>query len=155
MRWVGTAAVRNTSQTNAHWPVIWLRHTFENASKADTILRSKFKDFHQEIFVYFFPHFDSTLQNDVKSPKSTRHSYIMTWSHSGGQDEIKTVEMIIETAPSNTDWTTGDRSNSGNCFIYSFVVFDNLKMPIVCLGGQKCCSWVSCKMYIWEMYLWV
>lgn len=50
----------------------------------------------------------------------------MTWSHSGGQNEIKTVELIIETAPADIDWNPRDRSNSGNCFIYSFVVFNNL-----------------------------
>uniref|UniRef100_A0A7N6BUN1 Protein kinase domain-containing protein n=1 Tax=Anabas testudineus TaxID=64144 RepID=A0A7N6BUN1_ANATE len=51
-------------------------------------------------------------ENDVKSPKSTKHSYLMTWSHSGGQNEIKTVELIIETAPADIDWNPRDRANS-------------------------------------------
>lgn len=65
--------------------------------------------------------FDFTLQNDVKSPKSTRHSCPVMWSHSGGQDEIKTVELVIETTPANIDWSPMDKSNAGNRFIYSFV----------------------------------
>uniref|UniRef100_A0A673AJ78 Protein kinase domain-containing protein n=1 Tax=Sphaeramia orbicularis TaxID=375764 RepID=A0A673AJ78_9TELE len=42
-------------------------------------------------------------ENDVKSPKTTRHSGTVTWSLIGGQDEIKTVELIIETPAANTD----------------------------------------------------
>ncbi|XP_028992540.1 mitogen-activated protein kinase kinase kinase 20 isoform X1 [Betta splendens] len=53
-----------------------------------------------------------SYENDVKSPKFTKHSYLMTWSHSGGQDEIKTVELIIETAPADIDWNPRDGSNS-------------------------------------------
>ncbi|XP_067371853.1 mitogen-activated protein kinase kinase kinase 20 isoform X2 [Channa argus] len=51
-------------------------------------------------------------ENDVKSPRSTRHSYLMTWSISGGQDEIKTMELIIYTSPTTIDWNPRDRSNS-------------------------------------------
>lgn len=79
----------------------------------------------RNVLIFSFS-FDTTLQNDVKSPKSTRHSYLMTWSHNGGQNEIKTVELIIETAPADIDWNPRDRPNSGNCFIYSFVVVDDL-----------------------------
>ncbi|XP_029968270.1 mitogen-activated protein kinase kinase kinase 20 isoform X1 [Salarias fasciatus] len=51
-------------------------------------------------------------ENDVKSPKSTRHSCELTWSFNGGQDEIKNVQLAIETAPSNIDFSPRDRSNS-------------------------------------------
>ncbi|XP_031153378.1 mitogen-activated protein kinase kinase kinase 20 isoform X2 [Sander lucioperca] len=51
-------------------------------------------------------------ENDVKSPKSTRHSCPVMWSHSGGQDEIKTVELVIETTPANIDWSPMDKSNA-------------------------------------------
>ncbi|XP_045910266.1 mitogen-activated protein kinase kinase kinase 20 isoform X2 [Micropterus dolomieu] len=51
-------------------------------------------------------------ENDVKSPKSTRHSCPVTWSLVGGQDEIKTVELVIETAPADIDCNPGDKSNS-------------------------------------------
>lgn len=54
-----------------------------------------------------------TLQNDVKSPKSTRHSCPVTWSLTGGQDEIKTVELVIETTPAKIDWKPTDESNLG------------------------------------------
>ncbi|KAK5609559.1 hypothetical protein CRENBAI_005503 [Crenichthys baileyi] len=42
-------------------------------------------------------------ENDVKSPKSTRHSSLLVWTHSGRQDEIKNLELVIETAPVTTD----------------------------------------------------
>uniref|UniRef100_A0A3B3BEG0 Mitogen-activated protein kinase kinase kinase 20 n=2 Tax=Oryzias melastigma TaxID=30732 RepID=A0A3B3BEG0_ORYME len=51
-------------------------------------------------------------ENDVKSPKSTRHSCLVVWSHSGGQDEIKTVELVIETAASHNDWNTSEKTPS-------------------------------------------
>ncbi|CAK6954178.1 mitogen-activated protein kinase kinase kinase 20 isoform X1 [Scomber scombrus] len=51
-------------------------------------------------------------ESDVKSPKSTRHSCSVTWSHSGGQDDIKTVELVIETAPADIEWNPRSRSNS-------------------------------------------
>ncbi|XP_054471003.1 mitogen-activated protein kinase kinase kinase 20 isoform X2 [Anoplopoma fimbria] len=51
-------------------------------------------------------------ENDVKSPKSTRHSCPLTWSQSGRQDEIKTVELVIETTPANIDWSPIDKSYS-------------------------------------------
>ncbi|KAM6979233.1 LOW QUALITY PROTEIN: mitogen-activated protein kinase kinase kinase 20 [Tautogolabrus adspersus] len=47
-------------------------------------------------------------EDDVKSPKTTRHSSTMNWSLVGGQDEIKTVELVIETAPANIDWNPRD-----------------------------------------------
>lgn len=51
-------------------------------------------------------------ENDVKSPKSTRHSCSVTWSLTGGQDEIKTVELVIETASVDIDFNPRSRSNS-------------------------------------------
>uniref|UniRef100_A0A3B5R261 Mitogen-activated protein kinase kinase kinase 20 n=1 Tax=Xiphophorus maculatus TaxID=8083 RepID=A0A3B5R261_XIPMA len=48
-------------------------------------------------------------ENDVKSPKSTRHSCVLVWTHGGGQDEIKNVELVIETTPVMAD--TRDRTN--------------------------------------------
>uniref|UniRef100_A0AAV2JZV8 Rap guanine nucleotide exchange factor 4 n=1 Tax=Knipowitschia caucasica TaxID=637954 RepID=A0AAV2JZV8_KNICA len=43
-----------------------------------------------------------TFENDVKSPKLTKHSCAVSWSLSGGQDVIKAVELLIETAPVNS-----------------------------------------------------
>uniref|UniRef100_A0A4W6FWW4 Mitogen-activated protein kinase kinase kinase 20 n=1 Tax=Lates calcarifer TaxID=8187 RepID=A0A4W6FWW4_LATCA len=48
-------------------------------------------------------------ETDVKTPKSTKHSCPVTWGVSGGQDEIKTVELIIERAPVNIDWNPRDK----------------------------------------------
>ncbi|XP_010792828.1 mitogen-activated protein kinase kinase kinase 20 isoform X1 [Notothenia coriiceps] len=50
-------------------------------------------------------------ENDVMSPKSTRHSCPVVWSPSGGQDEIKTVELVIQTTSANIDLTPTDKSN--------------------------------------------
>ncbi|XP_061736007.1 mitogen-activated protein kinase kinase kinase 20 isoform X2 [Nerophis ophidion] len=56
-----------------------------------------------------------SYENDVKSPRSTRHSCSMTWRPTGGQDDIKTVALVIQTAAaSNDDVSPGRRtSNSG------------------------------------------
>ncbi|KAK9537617.1 hypothetical protein VZT92_005219 [Zoarces viviparus] len=51
-------------------------------------------------------------EDDVKSPKSTRHSCLVTWSHSGNQDEIKTVELAIQTTPANINSSPTDKSYS-------------------------------------------
>ncbi|KAM9342600.1 mitogen-activated protein kinase kinase kinase 20 [Pholidichthys leucotaenia] len=53
-----------------------------------------------------------TYESDVKSPKSTRYSCPVTWSFGGGQDEIKAVELLVETAPASADWKPRDHSNS-------------------------------------------
>uniref|UniRef100_A0A671YH90 Protein kinase domain-containing protein n=1 Tax=Sparus aurata TaxID=8175 RepID=A0A671YH90_SPAAU len=50
-------------------------------------------------------------ENDVKSPKSTRHSCPVMWSLGGGQDEIKTVELVIETTPNDIDWNPRDKND--------------------------------------------
>lgn len=55
----------------------------------------------------------SPTQTDVKSPKCSRHSCAVTWSLSGLQDEIKAVELLIETAPAAIDGTPGDKCSSG------------------------------------------
>lgn len=62
-------------------------------------------------------------QKDVMSPKCTKHSCTLTWSHSGGQDEIKTVELVIETTPANIDWTTKDKSSQGEYIIFITMLF--------------------------------
>lgn len=61
--------------------------------------------------------YSPSLQSDVKSPKSTRHSCPVTWSHSGGQPEIKTVELVIETTPANIPLSPMDKSYSGNLLL--------------------------------------
>ncbi|XP_076026044.1 mitogen-activated protein kinase kinase kinase 20 [Genypterus blacodes] len=54
-----------------------------------------------------------TYENDVMSPKSTRHSCPVRWSLIAAQDEIKTVELVIETTPATDDWSPWSKSNSG------------------------------------------
>nr|XP_061826614.1 mitogen-activated protein kinase kinase kinase 20-like [Nerophis lumbriciformis] len=55
-----------------------------------------------------------SYENNVKSPRSTRHSCSMTWSPTGGQDDIKTVALVIQTAAASDDVSPGRiKSNSG------------------------------------------
>ncbi|XP_068185664.1 mitogen-activated protein kinase kinase kinase 20 [Antennarius striatus] len=51
-------------------------------------------------------------ENDVKSPKTTRHSCPVTWSPSGGQDEFKIVDLVIETAPADINCNPRDKCKS-------------------------------------------
>ncbi len=67
--------------------------------------------------------FDLTVQDDVRSPKSTKCSCLVMWSLVGGQDEIKTVELIIETTPANIDWNPKDKCYSRNCFLLFCIEF--------------------------------
>ncbi|XP_054643748.1 mitogen-activated protein kinase kinase kinase 20 isoform X2 [Dunckerocampus dactyliophorus] len=53
-----------------------------------------------------------SYESNVRSPKSTRHSCCMTWSPTGGQDDIKTVELVIETSAGSWDVIPRSRSNS-------------------------------------------
>ncbi|KAI4871963.1 hypothetical protein NFI96_021267 [Prochilodus magdalenae] len=52
-------------------------------------------------------------ESDVKSPKSTRHVHSVRWSPGSGGDEIRAVELLVETAPSNGEGNYRSRSNSG------------------------------------------
>ncbi|KAL2081595.1 hypothetical protein ACEWY4_023448 [Coilia grayii] len=52
-------------------------------------------------------------ENDVKSPKCTKHSHAVRWSSTGGMDIIKTVELVIDTGPQKTEGNPRSRSNSG------------------------------------------
>ncbi|XP_019713188.1 mitogen-activated protein kinase kinase kinase 20 [Hippocampus comes] len=40
-----------------------------------------------------------SYKSNVRLPKSTKHSCPMTWCQTGGQDVIKTVELVIEPTP--------------------------------------------------------
>ncbi|KAL7881825.1 hypothetical protein AOLI_G00086740 [Acnodon oligacanthus] len=52
-------------------------------------------------------------ESDVKSPKSTRHVHLLQWSPASGGDDIKAVELLIETTPLNGEGNYRSRSNSG------------------------------------------
>ncbi|XP_077584109.1 mitogen-activated protein kinase kinase kinase 20 isoform X1 [Stigmatopora nigra] len=53
-----------------------------------------------------------SYKSNVSSPKSTRYSCPMTWRQSGGQNEIRTVELVIEPTPIHFDLTPRSGSNS-------------------------------------------
>ncbi|KAK6485069.1 mitogen-activated protein kinase kinase kinase 20-like isoform X1 [Huso huso] len=42
-------------------------------------------------------------ENDVKSPKTTRHNHAVRWCSVSARDEIRTVELVIQTAVPNTE----------------------------------------------------
>lgn len=123
MRWVISACgwhhTKQSKYTRHLWNINLKMHQIQSQNPEEHIFLTL-------TILIFSASFDFTFQNDVKSPKSTRHSCTVTWSHSGGQDEIKTVELVIETTPANIDWSPMEKSNSGNCFIYSFV---DVKVP--------------------------
>ncbi|KAK2850009.1 hypothetical protein Q7C36_008792 [Tachysurus vachellii] len=52
-------------------------------------------------------------ESDVRSPKNTRHVHSVRWSLVSGADEIRGVELLIETPPTNGDGNFRSRSNSG------------------------------------------
>ncbi|RXM27081.1 Mitogen-activated protein kinase kinase kinase MLT [Acipenser ruthenus] len=51
-------------------------------------------------------------ENDVKSPKTTRHNHAVRWCSVSARDEIRTVELVIQTAVPNTEGKQSSRSNS-------------------------------------------
>lgn len=52
-------------------------------------------------------------ENDVRSPKWTKHSHAVRWSTTGGMDVIKTLELVIETGQQKAEGVPRSRSNSG------------------------------------------
>ncbi|KAM9485999.1 mitogen-activated protein kinase kinase kinase 20 isoform 1-T2 [Clarias gariepinus] len=52
-------------------------------------------------------------ESDVRSPKSTRHVHSVRWSLVSGADEIRGVELLIETTPTNGEGNYRSNSNSG------------------------------------------
>lgn len=98
-------------QYNADVHISYLKSTFTNIRGDHRVLYDKREILNILILSLL------TLQNDVKSPKSTRHSCQVTWSHSGKQDEIKTVQLVIETTPTEIDCDQRHKSNLGKFFL--------------------------------------
>ncbi|KPP75640.1 Mitogen-activated protein kinase kinase kinase MLT-like [Scleropages formosus] len=51
-------------------------------------------------------------ENDVRSPKSTKHSHMVEWKPTSGQDAIRTVQLLIQTVPVDVEGNPRSRSNS-------------------------------------------
>ncbi|XP_062313843.1 mitogen-activated protein kinase kinase kinase 20 isoform X1 [Osmerus eperlanus] len=51
-------------------------------------------------------------ESDVRPPRSTRHTHAVKWNSTSGRDEIRTVELVVETAASYTEGRPRSRSNS-------------------------------------------
>ncbi|MED6267020.1 hypothetical protein CHARACLAT_007979 [Characodon lateralis] len=89
--------------------VTYIRDVIFNANRPDVeVLRMTKPPFLMEKWIVGLEQnqkieYTVNYENDVKSPKSTRHSSLLVWTHSGGQDEIKNLELVIETAPVTTD----------------------------------------------------
>ncbi|XP_056145910.1 mitogen-activated protein kinase kinase kinase 20-like isoform X3 [Lampris incognitus] len=58
-------------------------------------------------------------ESAVRALRSTKYSRTLRWSPTSAQDEIKAVELVIETAPPNPDWNPRSRSNSDPRWMYN------------------------------------
>ncbi|KFV51863.1 Mitogen-activated protein kinase kinase kinase MLT, partial [Gavia stellata] len=55
-----------------------------------------------------------TYESDVRAPKTTRHIQAICWSKMKAQDEVETVQLMIQTSLPNSEGNSRSRSNS-NC----------------------------------------
>ncbi|KAM5280128.1 mitogen-activated protein kinase kinase kinase 20 [Ctenodactylus gundi] len=53
-----------------------------------------------------------TYESDVRTPKSTKHVHSIHWSRTKPQDEVKAVQLAIQTLLPNSEGSPGSRSNS-------------------------------------------
>ncbi|MEJ1278239.1 mitogen-activated protein kinase kinase kinase 20 [Cricetulus griseus] len=53
-----------------------------------------------------------TYESDVRTPKLTKHVHSIQWSKTKPQDEVKAVQLAIQTVFSNSDGNPGSRSDS-------------------------------------------
>lgn len=53
-----------------------------------------------------------TYESDVRTPKLTKHVHSIQWSRTKPQDEVRAVQLAIQTLFSNSDGNPGSRSDS-------------------------------------------
>ncbi|KAM9085279.1 mitogen-activated protein kinase kinase kinase 20 isoform 1-T1 [Megaptera novaeangliae] len=53
-----------------------------------------------------------TYESDVRAPKSTKHVHSIQWSRTKPQDEVKAVQLAIQTLLPNSEGNPGSRSDS-------------------------------------------
>nr|XP_009915504.1 PREDICTED: mitogen-activated protein kinase kinase kinase MLT-like isoform X3 [Haliaeetus albicilla] len=53
-----------------------------------------------------------TYESDVRAPKSTRHIQAISWSKVKAQDEVETVQLMIQTSLPNSEGNSRSRSDS-------------------------------------------
>ncbi|XP_024588601.1 mitogen-activated protein kinase kinase kinase 20 isoform X2 [Neophocaena asiaeorientalis asiaeorientalis] len=53
-----------------------------------------------------------TYESDVRAPKSTKHIHSIQWSRTKPQDEVKAVQLAIQTLFPNSEGNPGSRSDS-------------------------------------------
>ncbi|XP_053925263.1 mitogen-activated protein kinase kinase kinase 20 isoform X1 [Cuculus canorus] len=53
-----------------------------------------------------------TYESDVRAPKSTRHIQAVCWSKVKAQDEVETVQLMIQTSVPNSEGNSRSRSDS-------------------------------------------
>ncbi|XP_059784097.1 mitogen-activated protein kinase kinase kinase 20 isoform X2 [Balaenoptera ricei] len=53
-----------------------------------------------------------TYESDVRAPKSTKHIHSIQWSRTKPQDEVKAVQLAIQTLLPNSEGNPGSRSDS-------------------------------------------
>ncbi|KFQ23160.1 Mitogen-activated protein kinase kinase kinase MLT, partial [Merops nubicus] len=54
-----------------------------------------------------------TYESDVRAPKTTRHIQAVCWSKVKAQDEVETVQLMIQTSLPNSEGNSRSRSDSG------------------------------------------
>ncbi|NXY18113.1 M3K20 kinase, partial [Atrichornis clamosus] len=54
-----------------------------------------------------------TYESDVRAPKTTRHIQAICWSKVKAQDEVETVQLMIQTSLPNSEGNSRSRSDSG------------------------------------------
>ncbi|XP_014425665.2 mitogen-activated protein kinase kinase kinase 20 isoform X2 [Pelodiscus sinensis] len=54
-----------------------------------------------------------TYEGDVRAPKTTRHIHAITWSKLKAQDEVKSVQLMVQTSLTNSEGKPGSRTSSG------------------------------------------
>uniref|UniRef100_A0A8D0G9K4 Uncharacterized protein n=1 Tax=Sphenodon punctatus TaxID=8508 RepID=A0A8D0G9K4_SPHPU len=53
-----------------------------------------------------------TYENDVRTPKTTKHIQTVEWSKGKVPDEVRSVQLVIQTSLPNSEGNTQSRSNS-------------------------------------------
>ncbi|KAJ8282430.1 hypothetical protein COCON_G00049490 [Conger conger] len=75
-------------------------------------------------------------ENDVRSPKVTRHSHLIQWNPFSGRDDIITLELVIQSAQSDMEGKARSRSNSDVDPLWMFRLRQK-QLKILLRSGRK------------------
>lgn len=74
-------------------------------------------------------------QSDVRAPKSTRHVQAISWSKVKAQDEVKAVQLMIQTSLPNSEGHSRSRSDSSKSLRVNYLPL--LLVWAKCLCGEQ------------------